>query len=130
MNIVLDTNILVSALWSASSKPADIVNAILSKKFSVCYDYRILNEYYTVLRRPKFRFAEWEIQNLLNFITSNGISVIADPLPHISFTDESDKKFYKVAKFCHAPLITGNIKHYPQDNCIVTIAGFYQMYFG
>lgn len=130
MNIVLDTNVLVSALWSADSKPAGIVNSVLGRKNTICCDYRIISEYYTVLRRPKFGFAEWDIQNLLGFITSNGLSVIADPLPHISFADESDKKFYEVAKFCHAPLITGNIKHYPQDNCIITVADFYQMYIG
>ena len=129
MNIVLDTNVLVSALWSPSSKPAAILNAVISRKFTACYDYRILDEYNKVLRRPKFGFSEWEITCLLEPIIKNGISVIAEPLPEISFTDESDKKFYEVAKFCHAPLITGNTKHYPQDGCITTVADFYQLYF-
>ncbi len=129
MNIVLDTNVLVSALWSADSKPAIIINSVLNRRFTVCYDYRILNEYYTVLKRPKFCFEEWEIQSLLSHITSNGISIIADPLKNIPFTDESDRKFYEIAKFCHAPLITGNTKHYPKENCIVTVADFYNMYF-
>lgn len=129
MNIVLDTNVLVSALWSASSKPAVIVNAVLGNRFSVCYDYRILDEYYNVLRRQKFNFEEWEIQSLLSHITSNGISVVASPLPDIPFTDESDRKFYEVAKFCNSPLITVNTKHYPQDNCIITASDFYRIYF-
>jgi len=85
MNIILDTNVLVSALWSAGSKPAVIVSAVLARKFTVCYDYRILDEYYSVLRRPKFGFAEWEIQNLLGGIISNGIFVVPDLLPQISF---------------------------------------------
>lgn len=130
MNIVLDTNVLISALWSASSKPAMIVNAVLSQRFTACYDYRILNEYYNVLRRPKFGFHEWEIQSLLDMITRNGISVVADQLLNVTFADESDKKFYEVAKFCHAPLITGNIKHYPNDNCIFTVSDFYKIHFG
>lgn len=129
MNIVLDTNILVSALWSADSKPAIIMNGVLSRRFTVCYDYRILDEYYTVLNRPKFGFEEWEIQSLLTHITSNGISIVADPLTDIPFTDESDRKFYEVAKFCHAPLITGNTKHCPKENGIVTVSDFYNMYF-
>ncbi len=128
MNIVLDTNVLVSALWSSNSKPATIVNSILARRFLVCYDYRILDEYYNVLRRPKFGFTEWEIEALLSFISKNGISVIVDPLPDVPFTDEDDKKFFEVAKFCHAPLITGNTKHYPQDSSIITVADFYQMY--
>lgn len=129
MNIVLDTNVLVSALWTSSSKPASILNAVISRRFTVCYDHRILNEYNRVLRRPKFGFSEWEIICLLDPIIKNGISVIARPLPEILFTDESDKKFYEVAKFCCAPLITGNIKHYPLDSCITTVADFYQLYF-
>jgi len=128
VNIVLDTNVLVSALWSANNKPAAIVNSVLARRFFVCYDYRILKEYYSVLRRAKFGFADWEIQGMLSFISKNGISVIADQLPDVPFTDESDKKFYEVAKFCHAPLITGNTKHYPRDSSILTVADFYQMY--
>ena len=133
MNIVLDNNVLISALWSANSKAAVIVNAVLSRNFSVCYDYRILNEYYHILRQPKFTFMEWEIQSLLNFITANGISVVADPLPDISFTDESGKnfckKFYEVAKFCNAALITESKKIFPQDSCVITVADFHKKYF-
>lgn len=129
MNIVLDTNVLVSALWSRSGKPAAILQGLISQRFTACYDYRILGEYNKVLRRPKFGFSEREITCLLDPIIRNGISVIADALPEIPFIDESDKKFYEVAKFCYAPLITGNIKHFPRDNCIITVADFYQLYF-
>lgn len=129
MNIVLDTNVLVSALWSPSGKPSAILNAVICRKFTACYDYRILDEYNKVLRRPKFGFSEWEIICLLEPIIKNDISVIAEPLPKIPFTDDSDKKFYEAAIFCHAPLITGNPKHYPQDSCITTVADFYQLYF-
>lgn len=129
MNIVLDNNVLISALWSANSKAAVIVNAVLSRNFSVCYDYRILNEYYHILRHSKFAFTEWEIQSLLSVITANGISVAADPLPNIPFNDESSKKFYEVAKFCYAALITESKKDFPQDSCVITVADFHKKYF-
>lgn len=128
MNIVLDTNVLVSALWSANSKPAAIVNAVLARRFTACYDYRILDEYTKVLHRPKFKFKDWEINALLDPIIKNGISVIAEPLPDIPFIDESDKKFYEVSKFCDAYVVTGNIKHYPDDPCIITVADFCEQY--
>lgn len=99
MNIVLDAGVLVSALWSPSSKPTAILNAVISRKFTACYNYRTLGEYNKVQRRPKFGFSEWEIICLLEPIIKNGISVIAEPLPKILFTDDSDKKFYEVAKF-------------------------------
>ena len=133
MNIVLDNNVLISALWSDNSKPAVIINAILSRNFTVCYDYRILNEYYHILRHPKFAFTEWEIQSLLSAITTNGISVVAAPLPNIPFTDESNKKFckkfYEVAKFCHAILITESKKDFPQDSCVISVNDFHKKYF-
>ncbi|MDO4983155.1 MAG: putative toxin-antitoxin system toxin component, PIN family [Eubacteriales bacterium] len=128
MNIVLDTNVLVSALWSADSKPAAIINAVIARKFTACYDYRILDEYDRVLHRPKFAFDDWEINSLLDQIIKNGISVIAEPLPEIVFSDESDKKFFEVAKFCDAYVVTGNIKHYPPDSCILTVADFCEKY--
>lgn len=130
MNIVLDTNVLVSALWSAGSKPGEVVNAVIVRRFTACYDYRILDEYTKVLRRPKFKFKEWEINALLDPIIKNGISVMPEPFPDIPFTDESDKKFFEVAKFCNAYLVTGNIKHYPKDSYIITVADFCERYLG
>jgi len=124
MNIVLDTNVLVSALWSANSKSAAIVNAILENKFTVCYDFRILDEYTKVLHRPKFNFNEWEINALLEPIIKNGLSVIPEPLPNVPFIDESDKKFFEVAKFCNTFVVTGNTKHSPKDPCILTVSDF------
>lgn len=130
MQIVLDTNVLVSALWSRDSKPGTIVNSVISRRFTACYDYRIIDEYEKVLHRPKFGFSNWQINFLMDAIIKDGFSVVPDPLPDVPFTDESDRKFLEAAKFCHAPLITGNIKHYPQDSCITTVADFYSQYFG
>ncbi len=129
MNIVLDTNVLVSSLWSVDSKPAAIVNACIAGRFSVCYDYRILEEYEKVLHRPKFGFSDWQIESLLNGLTKSGISVVPDPLPDILFFDERDRKFLETAKFCFAPLITGNKKHFPQDALVMTVSDFYAAYF-
>ena len=108
MNIVLDTNVLVSALWSPANKPAAIVNAVLSRRFTVCYDYRILEEYTKVLHRPKFGFSEWEIQYLLDAIAINGISVIADLIADV----------------------TGNTRHYPASGNIMTVSDFYDRFIG
>lgn len=130
MNIVLDTNVLVSALWSANSKPGAVVNAVIARKFTACYDYRILDEYQKVLHRPKFGFQDWEINYLLDPVIKNGISVVPEPLPDIPFTDESDRKFFEVARYCEAYVVTGNIKHYPEDPCIITVADFCDRYLG
>ena len=130
MNIVIGTNVLVSALWSVNSKPGAVVNAVIARKFTACYDYRILDEYQKVLKRPKFGFQDWEINCLLDPVIKNGISVVPEPLPDIPFTDESDRKFFEVARYCEAYVVTGNIKHYPEDPCIITVADFCDRYLG
>ena len=129
MHVVIDTNILVSALWSKNGAPARIISMVINGSLVPCYDYRILGEYREVLRRPKFRFSNGEINSLLDWIESSGRSVVADPIEE-SFIDEADKKFYEVAKFCQAKLITGNIKHFPQDPLVVTVAEFLEEYKG
>lgn len=129
INIVLDTNILVSAAWSPGRNAANILMAAFAGRFSVCYDHRILEEYYRVLHYPKLKFSEWEINAILDPLIKNGISVIADPLPDVPFErDETDRKFYEVAKYCHAVLITGNLVHYPKDPDILSPADFCRRY--
>ena len=129
MHIVLDTNVLVSAAWSPGRNASNILNAVFSGKFTVCYDHRIIDEYDRVLHYPKLSFKEWEISSILDPIIKNGISVVADPIPGVPFDrDESDRKFYEVAKFCDAVLITGNLAHYPGDPSILSPADFCRRY--
>lgn len=123
MLAVIDTNILVSSLWSKNGAPAKIMGMVLNGTLTPCYDYRILNEYREVLSRSKFGFSSYEINSLLDWVEFCGISVIPDTIDE-PFNDEDDKKFYEVAKFCNAKLITGNIKHFPQDDLIVTVNEF------
>lgn len=123
MLVVLDTNVLVSALWSKNGAPARVVSMVLSGRLIPCYDYRILCEYREVLRRPRFGFTRGEISSLLDWIESYGCSVIAETLDDV-FLDEADKKFYEVAKFCGASLVTGNLKHFPEDPLVVSVAEF------
>lgn len=125
MNIVLDTNVLLSAAWSPGRNASNILNAAFARRFTVCYDYRILEEYDRVLRYPKLKFTEWEINAILEPLIKNGISVVPDPIPDVLFErDETDRKFYEVAKFCHAILISGNLIHYPVDPDILSPADF------
>jgi predicted nucleic acid-binding protein len=94
-----------------------------------CYDQRIFTEYKEVLKRPKFNFTDWEIAALLSQIEHQGCSVVAEPL-NLSFIDEDDLKFFEVARHCKARLITGNLRHYPDDPIVMSVANFLAMYFG
>ena len=123
MLVVIDTNVLVSALWSRNGAPARVLGMVLSGALIPCYDYRILCEYREVLQRPKFGFSKGEVNSLLDWFESNGRSVVADPLDDV-FIDEADKKFYEVAKFCGAVLVTGNLKHFPEEPQVLSVADF------
>ena len=105
MFVVIDTNVLVSSLWSKDGSPAKIMSMVLGGVLIPCYDYRILEEYRNVLMRPRFGFSKSEVDSLLDWIEFYGKSVISIPL-NIDFIDEDDKKFFEVAKYCNAKLIT------------------------
>jgi len=123
MFVVIDTNIFVSAFWSKNGNPAKIIGLIQNGIITPCYDYRILEEYEEVLSRAKFGFDKWEINDFLAQIKNDGMSIVAKDID-ISLFDESDKKFYEVAKQCNAILITGNIKHFPPENDTMLPADF------
>ena len=124
--VVLDTNILVSALWSQEGNPAKIVELFIKDKIIICYDYRILQKYKEILSLEKFAFKKAKVGSLINKIRNDGIAVIAAS-SDISFDDEDDKMFYEVAKECGAVLVTGYLKHFPREPFIMTSAEFLKM---
>jgi len=126
--IVLDTNVLVSALLVAESFPAQVITLARNRSVQTRYSDAILAEYRTVLSRSKFNFQEEDIQKIINGIIRSGIPVNAS-LSTVPMPDESDRKFYDVAKDSGAMLITGNTKHYPDEQFILTPAAFVQKYY-
>jgi len=96
---------------------------VLSGDLIPCYDYRIMLEYRQVLQRPKFRFRPGEINALLDWFKQCGHSVVAAPVD-IPFVDEADRKFYEVAKCCNAVFITGNLRHFPHDDKVISVSDF------
>ena len=129
MNVVIDTNILVSALWKPSGNASLILSRVIGGMITPCYDSRILSEYHDVLMRPKFRFSRSQVSAILDVFICDGISVVPDYLPDADIKDEDDRAFYEVAKFCSASLVTGNLKHFPVDSLVMSPADFCALYF-
>ena len=127
MNVVLDTNILVSAAWSPGKTASDILVAALSGRFKIYYDLRIIEEYIRVMHYPKYGFEDWEIDAVLEPILKYGTVIAAKPIPDVVFADESDRKFYEVAITVNAILVTGDLKHYPQDGSIMSTSDFHAL---
>ena len=128
MIAVIDTNILVSALWKPGSNASLLISHVISGAVHLCHGCRIMEEYREVLMRPKFKFSRMQVSLLLDTFIVDGISVMAKPLPDIVMNDEDDRPFFEVAKTCNAPLITGNIRDYPEDPLITGLADFCRKY--
>ena len=121
---VIDTNVIISALLSHYSDAAtSLMLDYLFKGFIIpLYNEEILSEYSNVLHREKFKFPEELISRVLKVVTDKGISsdrVFAD----FDFPDPKDVVFYEVAlSKDDAYLVTGNIKHFPRVDFVVTPA--------
>lgn len=123
MRIVLDTNVLVSALLKPGSAPARLVEEFLldtaGQTLSVLVDARILDEYREVLAREKFGFEPALVDDLLAAIEAVAI-FIEDPLPvGAAGTPADDRPFLEVAVAGEAKVIvTGNKRHFPETGSI------------
>ncbi len=112
MRVILDTNILVSALITPFGNPAKILDMVLFGELQVLYDDRILYEYREVLLRPKFGFEKKDVDELLAFIEAEGFKITAVPVNE-TLVDEDDIPFIEVDISGKAEaLITGNKRHF------------------
>ena len=123
LKVVLDTNVLVSALLNPGGKPAQILALIHGGHITLYYDSRIFLEYENVLSRKKFPFEARDRELLLAAISHRGMALVPAP-SDMDFSDTQDKKFYEAAAEAGAYLITGNKKHFPDLSWIVTPADF------
>jgi putative PIN family toxin of toxin-antitoxin system len=123
IRVVLDTNILVSALLSPLGNPAKIYKMILTEILKLAYSPKIIEEYRDVLFRPRLRIPAEEAQKVLEAIQEYGEQMEPIPSTH-DMIDEDDRVFYDTAKSAGACLITGNKKHYPEEAFIMTPAEF------
>lgn len=121
---VIDTNVLVSALLSSKDDTAtvQVLTKMIKGEIIPVYSNVIVKEYREVLSRKKFGFSDEMIEYLLSAVEKYGILVDLSP-SGITLPDRKDVPFYEVAlekRADDAYLVTGNIKHFPQEPYIVT----------
>ena len=112
MNVVLDTNVLMSAVLTPDGPCARILDLVLDGMLMLQADARILAEYTDVLRRPEFRLPAEDTTRLLEALAAPLDLVAAFPLAS-RLPDPDDLPFLEVAAATGSPLVTGNIRHYP-----------------
>jgi len=120
VKIVLDTNIIVSALLSPSGNSARIMAFVLDGIITLVYDNKVLVEYLDVLNRKNLRIDNELVNSVIDFISKEGEFRIASP-QKAKFVDEDDRVFYELYKSDGIDfLITGNTRHFPHEKGIVS----------
>jgi len=122
--VVIDTNVLVSALLTQNSAAAtvNVLNAVFDNRIIPLYNMEIIEEYRDVLCREKFNFSKELVNIVIQSIIDNGVNSERIPSSE-SFEDKDDVVFYEVCLSKledHSLLVTGNKKHFPQKTFIVT----------
>lgn len=120
---VIDTNVIVSALISqrVNSYPLTVLSYVYSGRIIPIYNYEVIQEYNEVLTRKKFNLNSEDIDIALKIIQKYGINASRIKEIEESFPDPKDIVFYELALSKDgAYLITGNKKHFPDKQFVVT----------
>jgi putative PIN family toxin of toxin-antitoxin system len=111
--VVLDTNIIVSALLQPLGPSAQIFLLTLAGAIQLCVSGPIYAEYEEVISRPRFKLNQATIAATLQ--TIRGKAFWVRPTERIqACSDPDDDIFLECALAARASyLVTGNLKHYP-----------------
>ena len=131
-NIVIDTNVIVSAFLSSHEDVATVLvlGKLYNDEVTLYYSKEILMEYKDVLNRKKFAFEKKEINKFINYVLKKGKEIEPTKINE-KLIDKKDLPFYELImddKIDNAQLITGNIKHFPIHTNIITPSQFMKMY--
>ena len=109
MIVVLDTNVLISAIFWRGAPYKIIVNA-LKKKYSLCLSTEILNELEEKLRL-KFKFPENKIEDHIEIIKEYGIIIRPTVRTNAVKEDPDDNKVLECAVEGKADYIISGDNH-------------------
>jgi uncharacterized protein len=131
IRVVLDTNILVSALLQPQGFPARaFLIALAGTTAQLCLSGDIYAEYEEVIQRPKFERSHSVIQQALAAIRRNGFWVRPSEKVR-ACSDRDDNIFLECAQAARAQyIVTGNLKHFPvqwAETQIVTARQFVEV---
>ena len=114
MWVVLDTNIVISALLQALGPSAAIFLLALSHKLQLCLTEPVFDEYEEVIRRSRFKLDPEVIKKSL--LSIRGAGHWAKPTGFVhECKDPDDNMFLECAEAAGADyLITGNMRDFPK----------------
>jgi putative PIN family toxin of toxin-antitoxin system len=128
IRVVLDTNILVSALLTPQGLPAKVLSlCVTDRDLQIVLSADIYAEYEEVIRRPKFKRSDFEINAILLSIRESAAWIRPSATVRVC-PDPDDDIFLECAQAADANyLVTGNTKHFPaawERTQVVTVRQF------
>jgi len=113
IRVVIDTNVLVSALLKPESLPAAVLMLALSGEVQLCVSNAVFAEYDEVIHRPHLKRPPDVIERTLQSIRKLGDWV--KPSVRIEeCSDPDDNVFLECVEAAKADyLVTGNKRHFP-----------------
>ncbi len=114
LRLVLDTNVVVSAVLKPESVPRTVLLLAMTKPVKWYVSDEIMEEYSSVLARPELKIRKGLQHQFLQLITNRAKTVAPAPLPPLT-PDPADNIFLECADVARADyLITGNRRHFPR----------------
>ena len=113
IRVVLDTNVIVSALLQPLGPPAAIFLLVAGGAVQLCISGSVYAEYEEVIRRPRLARDEEVIAAALRTVREKGFWV--RPTETIKACSDSDDNIFLECAHaaCADYLVTGNLKHFP-----------------
>jgi uncharacterized protein len=114
MIVVIDTNVLVSGMINPHGPPGRLVDLLRSGALRLAVDDRILAEYVDVLHRQRLSrcFVSSDLAQIIDYLRCGSMHVLVRRQIR-DLPDQSDAPFLEVAMAARVPLLTGNIRHFP-----------------
>lgn len=115
IKVVLDTNILISALIRPDGLEAKLVGLGLARALELCVSEALWAEYVEVLGRKKFAKRQQQAEELLRKVA--GVVCYYQPVCVVeAASDPDDNLLLECAQAAGADyLATGNVKHFPMS---------------
>ena len=134
VHAVIDTNVLVSSLITADFKSptVSIIREISIGNITPIYSDYLMAEYREVLSRSKFRIPKDVLERVLKMFTDNGIKL--EPTDKfVIMPDADDTSIFLTTmqtRELDSYLVTGNTKHYPAADYVVTPRKMMEIMYG
>ena len=117
INVVLDTNVLVSALLKKEGPNRRVLREVVGNPdiFKVCYSSQMMAEYEDVLARPAVtsRGLQGEAADLLALMKRVGEEIIPKPVYALVYPDADNRPFLEAAVYVSGALVTNNLRDFP-----------------